>query len=97
MIRSLIAATAFALAFAPAALAQDATAPKFSSKTSTIGAILDNPAAKAAFEKVMPEVAAAPQLQDARDFTIEMVKGMAPEYFPEEKVVELDAELAKIQ
>ncbi len=95
MIRKLAAVAAFAVALAPVALAQDA--PKFSTKTSTIGQILDNAEAKAAFVKVMPDVAAAPQLDQAREMTIEDVKGMAPEYFPEEKVKELDAELAKIK
>jgi len=95
MIRKLAAVAAFAVALAPVALAQDA--PKFSTKTSTIGQILDNAEAKAAFVKVMPDVAAAPQLDQAREMTIEDVKGMAPEYFPEEKVKELDVELAKIK
>jgi hypothetical protein len=95
MIRRLLAATAFALALSPVALAQDA--PKFSIKTSTIGSILDNAEAKAAFAKVLPEVAASPQLEAARDMTIDAVKGMAPDYFPEDKLVELDAELAKIK
>jgi hypothetical protein len=97
MIRKILAAAAFAVALSPVALAQDATAPKFSTKTSTIGQILDNADAKAAFTKVMPDVAASPQLEQAREMTIEDVKGMAPEYFPEEKVKELDAELAKIK
>lgn len=95
MIRKLAAVAAFAVALSPVALAQDA--PKFSSKTSTIGQILDNAEAKAAFVKVLPDVAAAPQLEQAREMTIEDVKGMAPEYFPEEKVKELDVELAKIK
>jgi hypothetical protein len=95
MIRKLVAVAAFAVALSPAALAQEA--PKFSTKTSTIGQILDNAEAKAVFVKVMPDVAAAPQLEQAREMTIEDVKGMAPEYFPEEKVKELDAELAKIK
>lgn len=95
MIRKLVAAAAFAMALSPVALAQDA--PKFSTKTSTIGQILDNADAKAAFVKVLPDVAAAPQLEQAREMTIEDVKGMAPDYFPEEKVKELDVELAKIK
>ncbi len=59
MIRKLIAAAAFAVALSPAAaLAQDA--PKFSIKTSTIGQILDNAEAKAAFAKNLPELADRP-------------------------------------
>ena len=95
MIRKLLAAATFALALSPAALAQDA--PKFSTKTSTIAQILDNPEAKAALVKVLPEVAAAPQLEQVREMTIEDVKVMAPDYFPEAKVKELDEELAKIK
>lgn len=95
MIRKLVTAAAFVLALSPVALAQDA--PKFSTKTSTIGQILDNPEAKAAFTKVMPEVAAAPQLEQAREMTIDAVKSMAPDYFPDDKVKALDAELAKIK
>lgn len=94
MIRRLIAATAFALALSPVALAQEA--PKFSS-SSTIGAILDNAEAKAAFVKAFPEVADNPQLEAARDMTVQDVKGYAPEVFSEEKLTELDAELAKIK
>lgn len=95
MIRKLVTAATFVLALSPVALAQDA--PKFSTKTSTIGQILDNPEAKAAFTKVMPEVAAAPQLEQAREMTIDAVKSMAPDYFPDDKVKALDAELAKIK
>ena len=40
MIRSLLAAAAFAVALSPAAMADDT--PKFSIKTSTIGQILDH-------------------------------------------------------
>jgi hypothetical protein len=95
MIRSILAAVAFATVLAPAALAQDA--PKFSVKTSTIGQILDHPEAKAAFTKVLPEVAANDQIEQARDMTFDDVKGYAPDYFPDAKLAELDAELAKIK
>jgi len=95
MIRKLLAAATFALALSPVALAQDA--PKFSTKTSKISEILANAEAKAAFAKVMPEVAASPQLEQAVGMTIDEVKVMAPEYFPEEKIKELDVELAKIK
>lgn len=97
MIRKLIVAAAFAVAMSPAALAQDGGAPKFSTTTSSIGAILDNAEAKAAFVKVFPDLADRPELDQARDMTLEVVKGFAPEYFPDEKLKELDAELAKIK
>ncbi|OYX49504.1 MAG: hypothetical protein B7Y90_06405 [Alphaproteobacteria bacterium 32-64-14] len=94
MIRKLIAAAAFAAALSPAALAQDA--PKFST-ASTVGAVLDNPEAKAAFVKVFPEIADRPELEGARDMTFDGLANMAAEYFPADKIKELNTELAKIQ
>ena len=95
MIRSLLAATAFALVLAPAALAQDA--PKFSTASSTIGALLDNAEAKAAFVAAFPEAAENPQLEAAKEMTLQDVKGYAPQLFTEEKLTALDAALAKIK
>jgi hypothetical protein len=103
MFRILLAATAVAtLALAPAlaqqaAPAAEAGAPKFSTKTSTIGQIIDNAEAKAALAKVLPVVAASPQLEQGRDYTIEAIAQMVPDYFPADKVKELDSELAKIK
>lgn len=98
MIRTAMAAVAaLSLALAPAAFAQDGTTPKFSTAASTIGAILDNADAKAAFIKAFPEVADNPQLDAARDMTLQDVKGYAPEIFSDEKLAALDAELAKIK
>ena len=96
MIRTVLAAaTALSLALAPVAIAQDA--PKFSTKTSTIGQILDNAEAKAAFAKAFPEVAANDQIEQARDMTLADLQGFAPDYFPAEKVAEFEADLAKIK
>jgi hypothetical protein len=97
MIRKLIAAAAFAVAMAPVALAQDGGAPKFSSTTSTFAAIIDNAEAKAALDKVFPGTSEAPELQPAMEMTPDAVKAFAPEIFTEEKLKELDAELAKIK
>lgn len=95
MIRSLIAASAFALALSPMAIAQEA--PKFSTATSTIGAILDNADAKAAFAAAFPEAVTNPQLEQAREMTLQDVKAYAPDVFTDEKLKTLDAELAKIK
>lgn len=105
MIRPLLAAAAIVLAAGPAFAQQtpaqqapaEAAAAKFSVKTSTIGQILDNAEAKAALAKVMPDVAAAPQLEQAREMTIDAVAQMAPQYFPAEKIKELDTEFARIK
>lgn len=95
MIRSLLAATAFALVLSPAALAQDA--PKFSTAASTVGALLDNADAKAAFVAAFPEAAENPQLEAAREMTLQDIKSYAPQIFTDEKLAALDTELAKIK
>lgn len=95
MFRTFLAATAFALVLSPAALAQDA--PKFSTATSTVGALLDNADAKAAFVAAFPEAAENPQLEAARDMTLQDIKSYAPQVFTDEKLSALDAELAKIK
>jgi hypothetical protein len=103
MIRKLLAAAAFAVALSPAALAQEApaapaTAPaaKFSTK-STIGQILDNAEAKAAFAKAFPDVASNPQLEGAREMVFADLASSYADYFPADKVKELEADLAKIK
>jgi hypothetical protein len=96
MIRTVLAAaTALSLALAPVAFAQDA--PKFSVKTSTIGQILDNAEAKAAFTKAFPDVASNDQIEQAREMTLADLQGYAPDYFPAAKVAEFETELAKIK
>lgn len=95
MFRSLLAATAFAIVLAPAAMAQET--PKFAVATSTIGAILDNAEAKAAFVAAFPEAAENPQLDAAREMTLQDVKTYAPQVFTDEKLAALDAALAKIK
>jgi hypothetical protein len=107
MFRTLLAAAAVTtLAVAPAVAQQAAPAEappaqvsgaKFSTSTSTIGQLIDNADAKAAFTKVFPEVVASPQLEQGRDYTIQAIAQMVPAYFPPEKIKELDVELAKIK
>ena len=95
MMRSLLAAAAFAVALSPAAMAQESEAPKFSAEKSTIGELLDNTEAKAAFVKVMPDIANHPDIEQGRDFTLQAVADMG--YADASKFPELNAELAKIK
>ena len=94
--RKLIAA-AFALSIAVPALAQPAAAPapsakSFSVQTSTVGELLDNPAAKAIFEKYLPTVVANPQLELGRAMTLPDIVQYAPEITPD-KLASIDSEL----
>jgi len=88
-------AIAFALSVAVPALAQPAAAPAaktFSVQTSTVGELLDNPAAKAIFEKYLPTVVANPQLELGRAMTLPDIVQYAPEITPD-KLAAIDAEL----
>lgn len=96
--RKLIVAAAFAAAaFSPAALADEDGAAKFSTSTTTIGELMENEATKAAFEKVMPDLVANPDLVQGYDFTLVDIQSYAPDEITDEKLAELDAELAKIE
>ncbi len=97
MIRKLLVAAAFAMAVSPVALAQDGGAPKFSTTSSTFAALIADPEAKAALDAVFPGTSTAPELEPAMEMTPDAVKAFAPEIFTDEKLKELDAELAKIK
>jgi hypothetical protein len=94
MIRKLLLAAAV-FAVATPALAQTAE-PKFSVAKTTIGDIMANPEAKAAFAKVMPELAANPQLEQGYSMTLADVVQYVPDLTPE-KLKEIDAGLAKVK
>jgi para-nitrobenzyl esterase len=95
MIRNILVAAAFAITLTPAGLAQETTAPKFSSSTSTVGQLLDNPEAKAVFVKVLPELANHPDIEQGREMTLKAIADMG--YADATKFKELDEELAKIK
>ncbi|MEZ5937875.1 MAG: hypothetical protein R3C52_06605 [Hyphomonadaceae bacterium] len=98
MIRKILATAAVVTALSGAAFAQEAgeaSASKFKIDTTTIGEILDNEDAKAAFVKVMPELALNDQIEQGRDFTLQAVADMG--YADPTKFPELQAEFDKIQ
>ncbi len=96
MRKIIIAAAIAAASLAPAAFADEGAA-KYSTSTTTIGEIMENDVTKAAFEKVMPDLAANPDLVQGYDFTLVDIQSYAPDMITDEKLKELDAELAKIE
>jgi len=77
----------------PAPAAPAAAAPKsFSVATSTIGDLLDNPAAKAVFVKYLPEVASDPQIDQGRGMTLSEIVQYVPTLTPD-KLAAIDADL----
>ncbi len=82
----LFSVPAFAQTAAPAAPAG------FSVATSTIGDLLDHPAAKAVFAKYLPDVVSNPQLDQGRGMTLPEIVQYVPDLTPD-KLSAIDAEL----
>ncbi len=100
MIRPIAIGLIAALALGAAAQVQAQPAPAaaetvYSSKTTTIGVLLDNPDTKAVLVKYIPEVVSNPQIDQGRDFTLEQIVQYAPELTPE-MLAKIDADLAKV-
>ncbi len=102
MIRQLSAIVLFAAMVVPAAAgAQPATtkpaAPALYTTTDTdIGTLLDDPAAKAVLDRVLPGFATNPQIELARSMTMRSIQQYASETLTDAKLAEVDAEFAKL-
>lgn len=82
-------------AFAEGAAAS-APAPAWSTSTSSIGDLLDNPATKAVLEKRVPELVGNAQIEMARGLTLKAIQAYAGDALSDEKLAAIDADLAKI-
>ena len=88
--------TAPALAVdAPAAA--PAPAAKLTTAVTTIGDLLDNPAAKAVLEKHLPALVGNAQIEMARSMTLKQIQGMAGDMLSDEVLAKVDADLAAIK
>ena len=77
---------------APAAAAAD----HYSTAGTPIGTLLDDPAAKAVLVKYIPEVVSNPQIDMARGMTLKDTQQYAPDMVSDQKLSQIDAELAKL-
>jgi len=84
-------------AFAADAAAAPAVAPAFSSADTTIGDLLDNPAARAVLDKHMPGFASNPQIDMARSMTLKQIQGFAPDQVTDAKLAMIDADLKALK
>ena len=90
------------LAASTAAVAQPAAAPAaaaadhYSTAATPIGTLLDDPAAKAVLVKYIPEVVNNPQIDMARGMTLKDTQQYAPDMVSDQKLAQIDAELAKL-
>lgn len=85
------------IALAVPAPAQTAAAPAtLSTESSTIGDLMDNPAAKAILVKHLPDVVAGDQIDMAKGMTLRDIQQYAADVITAEKLAAIDADLAKL-
>jgi len=93
------AAVAVAIVFsAGPALAADPVAakPAYSTESSSIGELIENPETKAIFDKYLPGVSSNDQFEMAKSMTLRQVQSYAPDQFTDETLAKIDADLAKV-
>ena len=93
MKKLMIAAAMLMMAPVPA-FAQPAA---YSSSSTEIGTLLDDPAAKAVLDKHVPEMTQSDQIDMARGMTLKDVQQYAPDDLSDKLLAEIDADLAKLK
>ena len=93
MKKLMIAAAMFAMAPMPA-FAQAAT---YSTESTEIGTLLDDPAAKAVLDKHVPALSGSDQIDMARAMTLKAVQQYAPDDLTDKQLADIDADLAKLK
>jgi para-nitrobenzyl esterase len=78
-----------------ARMAQAVASGRYTSLTTPLGKLLDDPAAKAVLERQIPDVLASPQLGMARGVTLEALQAYLPS-LTDSKLRAIDADLAKV-
>lgn len=69
----------------------------YSSSTTEIGALLDDPAAKAILEKHVPGMTTNEQVDMARSMTLKDIQQYSPDQITDKVLAEIDADLAKLK
>lgn len=99
--RTLMAAAALLLAPATLAHAQSTPTPAaaaghYSTSTTEIGTLLDDPAAKALIEKNIPGMTTNDQIDMARAMTLKDIQQYSPDQVTDKVLAALDADFAKL-
>jgi len=79
-----------------AGVAAALAAPPLSTATTTIGEILDTPAAKAVVDKHLPSVFANPQIRMARPLTLKGLQRFAKETISDDALAVIDKDFAAL-
>lgn len=73
-----------------------ASTAAFSTSTSSIGSLLDNPATKAILTKYLPDLVSNPQIEMARGMTLKQIQSYASDTVTDEVLAKIDTDLAKV-
>ena len=73
-----------------------AQAAKFKTGETTVGDILDNPAATAVVKKHLPELVANEQINMARGMTLKAIQQYSADTVTDQKLTDIDADFAKL-
>ena len=89
MFRKVLLAGLLAVTSVPAL----AAGAPYTTADTTIGSLLDDPAAKAILDKHMPGFSGNPQVEMARSMTLKQIQGFAPDQISDEVLAKVDADL----
>jgi len=102
--RTLMVAVALGLAQTSLAMAQPVAAPAvaapsgghYSTSTTEIGTLLDDPAAKAIIDKHIPGMSTNDQVDMARSMTLKSIQQYSPDQITDKVLADIDADFAKL-
>ncbi|MFK4874898.1 hypothetical protein [Novosphingobium sp. ZW T3_23] len=77
--------------------AEAATAAAYSTSTTSIGDLLDNPSTKAVLVKHLPDLVSNPQIEMARGMTLKQIQSYSSDSVTDEVLAKIDADLQKIK
>jgi para-nitrobenzyl esterase len=81
---------------APAAAPASATARHYTTAETTIGTLLDDPAAKAILVKYIPQLATSTQIDMARALTLKQIQSYAADMLTDDTLGKIDWDLSKL-
>lgn len=94
--RKMILAAAAMMMVPGAALAQTVPSGPYSTATTEIGTLLDDPAAKAILEKHIPGMTTDDQVDMARAMTMKDIQQYSPDAITDKMLAAIDADFAKL-
>ena len=81
---------------APAAAPAAAPSAHYTTTDTSLGDLLDDPAAKAVLQKYIPQMIANPQIDMARSMTLKQLQSYSSDQLPDTTLAHIDVDLSKL-